>query len=75
VGAQSILELGELSRAIGRTWKELWPKVRKLEERKDIGQAISVEQQHDLLDAVEAGKVFDPQDAGSPSAFDGTARG
>jgi integrase len=50
------MELGELSRAIGRTWKELWPKVRKLEERKDIGQALSPEQQHSLLDAVEAGQ-------------------
>jgi integrase len=47
------MELGELSRAIGRPWKELWPKVRKLEERKDIGQALLPEQQHDLLDAVE----------------------
>jgi hypothetical protein len=47
------MELGELSRAIGRTWKELWPKVRKLEERKDIGQALDPEQQHSLLDAVE----------------------
>jgi integrase len=50
------MELGELSRAIGRTWRELWPKVRKLEERKDIGLALSAEQQHSLLDAVESGK-------------------
>jgi integrase len=47
------MELGELSRSIGRTWKELWPKVRKLEERKDIGQALSPEKQHRLLDSVE----------------------
>ena len=33
--------------------EELWPKVRKLEERKDIGQALTPEQQHALLDAVE----------------------
>jgi hypothetical protein len=54
VSGRSInMELGELSRAIGRTWKELWPKVRKLEECKDIGQALAAEQQHALLDSVE----------------------
>ena len=47
------MELGELSRAIGRTWKELWPKVRKLEERKDIGRAFSSDEQHSLLMALE----------------------
>ncbi len=47
------LELGELSRTIGRTWSELWPKIRKLEERKDVGQALTPEQQHALLDSVE----------------------
>jgi hypothetical protein len=36
------MELGELSRAIGRTWRELWPRVKKLEERKDVGRAISL---------------------------------
>ena len=45
------LELGELSRAIGRTWRELWPRVKKLEERKDVGRAISPEAQGRLLDA------------------------
>lgn len=54
VSGRSInLELGELSRSIGRTWKELWPKIRKFEERKDIGQALTPEQQHAILDAVE----------------------
>ena len=43
--------LGELSRAIGRTWRELWPRVKKLEERKDLGRAISAEEQGRLLDA------------------------
>jgi integrase len=46
------MELGELSRAIGHTWKELWPRVRKLEERKDVGRALSAEEQARLLDAV-----------------------
>ena len=46
------MELGELSRAVGRTWKELWPRVRKLEERKDIGRALSPEEQDRLLDTL-----------------------
>src|SRR5215831_13731140 len=45
------MELGELSRAIGRTWRELWPRIKKLEERKDLGRAISAEEQERLLDA------------------------
>jgi integrase len=46
------MELGELSRAMGHTWKELWPRVRKLEERKDVGRALSAEEQARLLHAV-----------------------
>ncbi len=42
-------ELGELSRAIGRPWSMLWPKIRKLEERKDVGRALSSEEQNRLL--------------------------
>lgn len=52
------MELGELSRAMGHTWRELWPKVKKLEERKDIGQALSPEQQDCVLD--EAAKLRSP---------------
>src|SRR4051812_5587811 len=37
------MELGELSRAIGHPWSSLWPRVGKLEERKDIGRALSPE--------------------------------
>ena len=36
------MELGELSRAIGKKWRELWPGVRKLEERKDVGRTPSL---------------------------------
>lgn len=43
------MELGELSRAIGQPWSLLWPKVRKLEERKDVGRALSPEEQNRLL--------------------------
>lgn len=44
------MELGELSRSIGRPWSILWPKVRKFEERKDVGKALSSEEQGRLLD-------------------------
>ena len=37
------MELGELSRAIEKPRSLLWPKVRKLEERKDVGKALSSE--------------------------------
>lgn len=47
------MEIGELSRAIGQPWSLLWPKVRKLEERKDVGRALSVEEQERLLDALK----------------------
>ena len=47
------MELGELSRAIGQPWRVLWPKIRKLEERKDVGRALSVEEQEHLLDSLE----------------------
>ena len=48
------MEVGELSRAVGHQWSILWPKVRKLEERKDVGIALSPEQERRLLDAVIA---------------------
>ncbi len=47
------MELGELSRAIGHTWVELWPKIKKLEERKDIGRALASTEQQDLLRGLE----------------------
>jgi integrase len=48
------MEIDNLSRAIGHTWSLLWPKVRKLEERKDIGRALSVEEQTRLLAALSS---------------------
>jgi integrase len=45
------MEIGELSRAIGHKWSVLWPKVRKLEERKDGGRALSSEEENRLIDA------------------------
>jgi integrase len=47
------MEVGELSRAIGQLWSLLWPKVRKLEERKDVGKALSPDEQRRLLDGLE----------------------
>ena len=43
------MELGELSRAMGQKWSVLWPKVRKMEERKDVGRALSPEEEARLL--------------------------
>ena len=48
------MELGELSRAIGKKWRELWPGVRKLEERKDIGRALPTDEEQQLLEAADA---------------------
>ncbi len=47
------MEIGELSRAIGRTWRELWPRVKRLEERKDVGRALSADEQRALLDGLK----------------------
>jgi integrase len=47
------MELGELSRAIGKEWSQLWPRVRRLEERKDVGRALSREEQARLIAALE----------------------
>jgi integrase len=47
------MEIGELSRAIGQHWSLLWPKIRKMEERKDVGMALSPNQQRALLDGLE----------------------
>ncbi len=47
------MEIGELSRAVGRTWRELWPRVKRLEERKDVGRALSGEEQGALLDGLK----------------------
>jgi integrase len=46
------MEIGELSRAIGQPWSLLWPKVRRLEERKDVGRALSADEQKALLDGL-----------------------
>jgi len=47
------MEVGELSRAIGKHWSVLWPKVPKLEERKDVGTALSPAEEKRLLAAAD----------------------
>jgi integrase len=46
------MDLGTLSRAMGRPWRTLWPNLRKLEERKDAGRALSPEEEGNLLGAI-----------------------
>lgn len=48
------LELMVLSRAIGYTWKALWPKIKKLEENHDAGRALEPEEEKRVLDAAAA---------------------
>lgn len=45
------LELQVLSRALGATWKTLWPRLKKLEERKDVGRALEPDEERRLLEA------------------------
>jgi integrase len=45
------MELECLSRAIGRTWRELWPRVKRLEEPTDAGRALSDQEELALLEA------------------------
>jgi integrase len=49
------MELQHLSAAIGKPWSILWPKVRRLEERKDVGKALSPEEEKRLLEALSVG--------------------
>lgn len=45
------LEVMVLSRAIGYTWKALWPKLKKLEENRDVGRALEAEEEKRILEA------------------------
>lgn len=44
--------LGTLRRAVGKSWRVLWPNLRKLEERKDVGRALSPDEKNKLLEAM-----------------------
>jgi len=45
------MELAVLARAIGSTWKALWPKLKKLEENHDVGRALEAEEETRVLAA------------------------
>jgi integrase len=47
------MEVSMLARAIGKTWNVLWPKVKRNEEPKDTGRALTPEEEARLLKAVE----------------------
>ena len=50
------LELMVLSRAIGRTWTALWPKVKKLSENRDVGRALEIEEEAAIVAAASANR-------------------
>ena len=39
------MEVDCLARAVGRQWREIWPKVKRLEENRDAGRALSQEEE------------------------------
>ncbi|MBK5293992.1 MAG: tyrosine-type recombinase/integrase [Acidobacteriia bacterium] len=41
---------------MGRTWRELWPRVKKLEENHEVGRALSPEEEKRLLEAADANR-------------------
>jgi integrase len=45
------MELENLSRALGKTWRELWPKLSRLEEPSGKGRRITEDEQRKLLEA------------------------
>ena len=45
------MEVDHLARALGGTWRGLWPRVPHLKEPRDAGRALSCEEQHRLLAA------------------------
>ena len=63
------MELGELSRAIGKPWSLLWLKVRKLEEQQHIGQALSPEAERRLLTTAAGSKRWRMGQPSSPACY------
>jgi len=45
------LELGVLAQAIGQPWRTLWPRLRRLEENRDVGRALDHDEEQRLLEA------------------------
>jgi len=46
------MEVGNLSRAVGSKWSQLWPKLRKLKEPEDIGKALLEDEESNLRRAL-----------------------
>ena len=50
------MEVDCLARAVGRQWRELWPKVKRLKENHHVGIALSAEDEARLLSAAAANR-------------------
>src|ERR1039458_4605907 len=50
------MEVDCLARARGRMWRELWPKVKRLEENHEAGRALSTEEETRLLAVAAANR-------------------
>ena len=50
------MEVDCLARAVGRPWRQLWPKVKRLEEARDTGRALSPEEERALLEQAAKNK-------------------
>jgi integrase len=50
------MEIGILSRALGHTWRALWPKLKKLDESTDVGRALTRDEVDRLLEAAAKNK-------------------
>jgi integrase len=57
VGNRTVnMEVDCLARAIGRQWRESWPKVKRLEENHEAGRALSTEEENRLLAVAAANR-------------------
>jgi integrase len=50
------MEIAVLARAIGATWKALWPKLKKLEENQDVGRALETDEEARVVAAAAANR-------------------
>lgn len=48
------MEVDTLARATSREWRQLWPRLTRLEERHDVGRALSADEEAAILAAAEA---------------------
>jgi len=58
VGHRTVnMEIECLARAVGRPWRGLWPKLKRLEEPRDAGRALQPDEEARLLEAAERGRT------------------